>query len=406
MSNGRGVCVVTIHGIGFQQPPHDGVPGYADGLHAHLDRVLRDKGVRLGSDPSRGHGPVYVRSAKPGTRDTEWGLSRLGTWNADGTAVGIADAPLTAGDEPVTHVAVVYNPLEGVGPRLLSGGATLAEAGLRLGHYASVTGAIRLAISDTWTALHQGGAPLPHETPAVPRQGQAPDVPPPSLRPRDDVAHGRPLLKPREASGRPRRGAGLPGVIRTLEDDVVAYVARNDLREPVRRFVAEVLRRVAARPDVEHVVVNAHSQGTVVAFDVLRDYPAESRVRALVTAGSPLRKYVDLFSWGGDAGGIQAMTWLNFWDARDPVADPLDPPPDWHFGDAPERAPGRLGLLWAAGDAGAQAPVTIRDRKVDNVRHSSAAGLRAHNYWGNTAEVIPALGGVVENTLLAGTPVA
>lgn len=167
-----------------------------------------------------------------------------------------------------------------------------------------------------------------------------------------------------------------------------------------------MLRRLTARPDVESVVVNAHSQGTVVAFDVLRDYPARSRVRALVTAGSPLRKYVDLFSWGGDAGGIHGMKWLNFWDPRDPVADPLDPPPEWRFGDEPARDPRALGLLWATDDVGTQVPVKIRDEKVDNIRDSSVAGLRAHNYWGNTAEVIPALCEVVRSTLLAGTAVA
>lgn len=401
--NSRGkTCVVTIHGIGFQQPPRDGMPGYADGLHANLARALRSRDIALGDDPSRGHGPVYVQSAKPGTRDTEWGLSRLGTWNSGGTATDIADAPLTAGDEPVAHVAVVYEPLEDLGPRLLSGGATLTEAGLRLGHYASVSGAIRLAIGDAWTALHPDRGPYPPEAPGVPPQARSRDVPPPSLRPRDDVTHGRPRLGP----ARHQRGADRGGVIRTLEDDVVGYVARNDLREPIRRFVGEVLRRVAARPDVEHVVVNAHSQGTVVAFDVLRDYPAESRVRALVTAGSPLRKYVDLFSWGSDAGGLSALTWLNFWDARDPVADPLDPPAEWHFGDAPVRGPGRLGLLWSTDEAGAQVPAPVRDQRVDNVRHSSAAGLRAHNYWGNTVEVIPALGEILETTLLAGAAVA
>lgn len=165
----RKVCVVTVHGIGFQQPPRDRIPGYADGLHGNLSREFRARGGLLGGDPERGYGPVYVRSAKPGTRDTEWGLSRLGTWNADGSAVDIADAPLTAGDEPVFHVAVVYQPLEGVGPRLLSGGATLAEAGLRLGHYTSATGALRLAVGDgRWRRM---SSPTSHATTCASRSG-------------------------------------------------------------------------------------------------------------------------------------------------------------------------------------------------------------------------------------------
>lgn len=56
---------------------------------------------------------------------------------------------------------------------------------------------------------------------------------------------------------------GLMGTIRALEDDVVAYICRNDLRERIRDFIEEALRRLLARPDVSGVVVNAHSQGTV-----------------------------------------------------------------------------------------------------------------------------------------------
>jgi hypothetical protein len=33
-------CIVTIHGIGFQQPPASGVVGYADHLHRHLHPLL------------------------------------------------------------------------------------------------------------------------------------------------------------------------------------------------------------------------------------------------------------------------------------------------------------------------------------------------------------------------------
>jgi hypothetical protein len=35
--------------------------------------------------------------------------------------------------------------------------------------------------------------------------------------------------------------SGALGVVRTMEDDVVAYVCRNDLRESIRRFIAEAL---------------------------------------------------------------------------------------------------------------------------------------------------------------------
>jgi hypothetical protein len=78
-------------------------------------------------------------------------------------------------------------------------------------------------------------------------------------------------------------------------------------------------------------------------------------VRALVTAGSPLRKYADLFTWGTEIGTIARIMplapyapWLNFWHPRDPVADPLAPGPDWRPGQPPEQVP--LGLFHV-GDA-------------------------------------------------------
>lgn len=362
------LCVVTIHGIGFQQPPGDGIPGYADGIHQNLAREL---GGTLGGDPRRPDGPVYVMSSRPGTRNTEWGLSRLGTWRPGGD-LDITNAPLTAGDERVAHVAVVYNSLEGLGPQFGTGTGTLVHASLMAGHYASLAGAFRLAVGDAWAALHE------HPDKADVRAS-------PSLSPRNETGHKKTTK----------------GMIATLEDDVIAYVCRNDLRGPIRDFITEVLRRVEARPDVARVVVNAHSQGTVVAFDVLKCYPAEprSKVTTLVTMGSPLRKYATFFSWGNDAGGISAMKWLNFWDAHDPVADPLDPPEDWRFGDEPARKPGQLGLLWSTDAAGDQVPVPIADRQVDNLRHSVTGSLRAHDYWGNAAEVAPALAGVLKDHL-------
>jgi hypothetical protein len=72
------VCLLTVHGIGFQQPPTGGRDGYADGLHDHLRKVLGD---RLGedcedpADPERPRGPVYVQSEVEGKR--ELGLGRL-----------------------------------------------------------------------------------------------------------------------------------------------------------------------------------------------------------------------------------------------------------------------------------------------------------------------------------------
>jgi hypothetical protein len=378
-----------VHGIGFQQPPQPGIPGYADGLHQNLTEVLGDK---LGNDPNRQpetEGPVYVMSAKPTTRDTEWGLSRLGTWR--GGALDITETPLAESDRPIAHVALIYTSLEDVRPLLGNGTGTVSEAGLLLGQYASVAGAMRLVCGDTWAAIHENGGLAGEPT---------------SLRPRTDLvpAHRFSILRflhPDLAANQP--GGGMLGTVTTLEDDVVAYVCRNDLRESVRAFISEAIRRLVARPDVLDVVVNAHSQGTVASYDVLQQSPLSvtSRVNALVTAGSPLRKYADLFSWGSNVGATASVgRWLNFWDAKDPVADPLDQPPSWHFGNDVVPRPTRdLGLFWALRDAGRQEPVPITDHKVDNIVNSSGGGLQAHNYWGNKTQFIPELAATLQQAL-------
>jgi hypothetical protein len=126
-----------------------------------------------------------------------------------------------------------------------------------------------------------------------------------------------------------------------------------------------------------------------------------SLVDALVTAGSPLRKYADLFSWGGDVGECASVgRWLNFWDPKDPVADPLDQPAGWHFGnEIVERAASDLGLFWAVGQEGSQQPVPITDYRVDNLANSSGGGLQAHNYWDNKTQFIPELAATLEQPL-------
>src|SRR5437763_17075526 len=85
------ICLVTMHGVGFQQPPiraHGSDPGregYADHLHRHL-RAQASVGPLLSNDPKRGrdgHGPIYVQSHAPTdpTSDAS-GPDRLGAWSA------------------------------------------------------------------------------------------------------------------------------------------------------------------------------------------------------------------------------------------------------------------------------------------------------------------------------------
>jgi hypothetical protein len=399
------LCLVTIHGIGFQQPPIDGAPGYADTLHERLSNYL-DASI-LSDDPQRKRtrrgqaGPIYVQSSwPPDSLNTEAGLRRLGTWQKSNLrAVDGSNAPLIQGDARVAHVALVYSHLQD--QAALPGAAieTMVKAGVSLGHYTTVFGLVSTTFGDV-TALFQ-----PHAAPAEPL-GQ------PSLRPRIDAPHAAPHLLHRVFSTHASTGVSSPSgplaTIRTLQDDVAAYVCRNDLRQRVRAFVRDAVHRICYRDDVEAVIVNAHSNGTVIAFDVLRDLTpaAAQKVRWFVTAGSPLRKYTDLFYWGTDIGSMRDMGrphgWTNFWDEKDPVADPLSPAADWLRGhDVPPPTDGSS-LYEQVSEEGTVAPVQVDDVLVDNLSKSTGGGLQAHNYWDNEEQVVQPLADIVRTSLVAG----
>ncbi|MFI5265874.1 MAG: hypothetical protein ACHQ7M_00710 [Chloroflexota bacterium] len=367
------ICIVTVHGIGFQQAPDAdaGIAGYADRLHQRLIPHLARLDLVLGSDPDpvrKGQvGPVYVQSHWPtDTRDREAGLVRL-------------DKPLFDGHADVGHVALVYSHLEDQGPQLEVTLETLGRTLLGAGAYVSPGALLHMLVQDV-RALR---------TPPQ-RTAEAPS----GLLVRTELRHHQRALwhamhlRPPEESAPP----GLFGVLRALENDVAAYVYRNDLRERVRSFVRQSIFRLLARPDVTTLVVNSHSQGTVVVYDVLKDLsPADSkRISLLVTAGSPLRKYVDLFNWGADAGSAGGVEWRNFLDDCDPVADRLTPPADWKRGDdLPKDADKTLFDVQHAD--GTTSPVRTEDTIVDNVANSLGTDLRAHNYWDNDVDFVPRL---------------
>ena len=378
----RSLCLVTVHGIGFQQPPEDGRPGYADALHAHLHKQL---GKRLGDDPERDSGPVYVTSEV--NRSRRDGLARLDP------------SKRLAPEGTIAHVALVYSPSEPLQPRLGSVADVLARAVLAHEHYISALGAVRLVVGDVWAALHE-------------TKGASAES---SLRPRTDlpalaehhrlarVLHGHHDVSASEPGGL--------GIFRALEDDMATYVARNDLRERVRGFVEEALLKVLDRPDVSGMVLNTHSQGTMIGWDVLcrlplfawcdSHDPRASMLRSFVTAGSPIRKYVDMLAWGEQVGQLAALLdgaalgleWRNFWDEHDPVADPLDPATAWKPGKPlDERPDGDIGLLKATDPiSGDRSHVHIHDTRVDNIRNSSGGGLQAHDYWNNRSEFVEPL---------------
>ena len=374
------IVLITIHGIGFQQKPstRQATDGYADQLHTNLSKHLRP-GV-LGNDPERAPtpGPVYVQSAYPeSTHKTEDGLSRLGSWNADGTIT--PGKPLAEETASIAHVALIYSNLEGHtgNPQALGDLGVLSAP--RLTHYATVSGLVRTLIDD----LHGSDV--------------HPGQPSPSLSPRTQQAPRSGLLSRLLHRG---GGDGPLATLHQVEDDVAAYVVSNEHRERVRGFIRDAVSRILRRPGVDGVVINGHSNGTVMAFDLVAALspPLASGVLALITAGSPLRKYVDFMDWGTDAGNFyyplfaspsaasrSGCWWTNFFDQRDPVADPLQPPVGWkRVPDAPDSG-GRCDAgMFVVFDpqTGDQKDVPVTDVVSHNVGHVGG-GLPAHNYWDN-----------------------
>jgi len=385
MSEAQLTCLVTIHGIGEQHAPTASSDGYADGLHRGLLRtslqgslLISDPLLAPNTVPEEGR-PIYVVGTWPPSPSTVGqGLRRLGGWNTtDRRSVDPTNAPLSAGGSTIAHIAIVYADEQAQGTH----GETDLEA------------AVRTAIS-----LHRyASVGMMLEMPVLAAGAGVKAV--------LDFFHHPPAQQPPRTTG----VGGVETVFRNLDDDVALYVCRNDLRERVRSFVHDALLRLCCRDDVAKVVINSHSNGTVIAADVLRQLPpvASDKIDWLITCGSPLRKYVDLFYWGtdffcADTGNDahryipQVQRWTNFWDPVDVVADPLAPPPGWHRGDPPgdPADPVRLFRSVVTG-TGVTMSIDVDDRKVDNTAHVPSGGYPPHNYWDNQVEVVPELAAIV-----------
>ena len=385
---GKVICMVTLHGVGFEQPPEGDIPGYADDLHQQLSKYLDE--TMLGDDPRRKreqrgvNGPVYVQSwYPPGTDCAKSGLARLGDWTgAEHRSIDITHAPLVNGDQRIAHVALVYSHLEGQGPQIGSSLITGAMVSASVFHYAHVAGMMQMLFSDM-SAMLQKQAPQGGNT-----------QPATGLRVRRD-----PGFKPeKHYMNANQPPSGLLGILRQLENDVAGYVCRNEMRERVRFFVYDALMRLACRDDVEAIVINSHSNGTVIGLDVIRQLPpfAVEKIKAFVTAGSPLRKYIDLFVWGQQIESINPIkSWINFWDPLDPVGDPLAPPANWRHGEA-LRPPFKDGLFQHVNpNTGKMTTIQVEDRQVNNVKNSQDCDLKAHNYWDNDDEFIKPLADIL-----------
>ncbi len=368
------IVILTIHGIGFQNSPSalDADDGYADALHAGLCQTGQLAGGVLGDDPNRlaarGRGPVYVSSSfPPDTNNSEDGLKRLGTWA--GNTVDPTGMPLAPDGARFAHVALVYSHLEETQGDLVATAAMGVLGAPSLTHYATIGGIARLAFEDLRVLHAQPGPPTPSQR----------------LRANAAQHHG---FFSTVLHTQAQDDSGPLSTLRQVQDDVAAYVVRNEHRERVRGFIRDAAYRILARPDVDGLIVNGHSNGTVMGFDLIAAMspPTAERVRLLVTAGCPLRKYVDFMDWGIDARSFFFMPkgrWTNFYDEADPVADPLQPPVTWKRGQDPP--PGGGDGLFTVYDplSGASASVAVADVVVDNVAAHSGGGLPAHNYWDN-----------------------
>jgi hypothetical protein len=347
-------CVVTIHGIGFQQARDGKRIGYADQFHGHL-KEKTGPGI-IGDDPEKPGYPIYVVGG--GAADP--GLDRL-------------ERPLTDGGASVAHVALVYSDLEMKGFDMRSSLKALDEAAAHLFRYCGLFTLLVLGVKDLAGIFRRGG--------------RVPPTRRPSLRVRrQKIGRGLAGRIPLRATPDRDAASGVLLVIQQLADDVCAYVKRPRMRASVRDFASSAIERLAARQDVASIVVNSHSQGTVLAFDVLRILPpaATDKIHWLITAGSPLRKYVDFFAWPGAIGSIRAP-WTNFWDERDPVGDPLAPRKAWRPGTESSTLISQAGLLSRSGSGH---PIDLVDRRVDNLTNSPPGSLRAHNYWDNVEEFV------------------
>ncbi|WP_169460863.1 hypothetical protein [Ktedonobacter racemifer] len=368
MMNQTLTCLVTLHGIGFQHPPQGQTPGYADRLHANLSKYL--DATQLSTDPLQrpdtppsSHGPIYVQSCWPaGSHCREAGLARLGVWVRDSPErINSSQAPLSNGKGSIVHIALVYSDIEE-----------------NRGHLVPTLNASMMLLSSLFNYISPLG--IAHFLKKV--------VPPlfstPKAPPHASLLGTYPSLRTnKEQTGR-------FAILQQLQTDVAAYVSTNEQRERIRSFILDALLRLASRDDVGRIILNTHSNGTVIAFDVLRLLPqyARERIAGLITAGSPLRKYVTFFRWGRDIEcDFPIKHWLNFWDDHDPVADPLAPPLSWRR-ETPVLTHGDHLFVHIDPYTGDDLTMDICDIQVDNLRFSSPGGLQAHNYWDNERQFI------------------
>ena len=139
-------------------------------------------------------------------------------------------------------------------------------------------------------------------------------------------------------------------------NDIANYVSNNGVRAQILDRLTEKLYAMHDTYPRATLILGSHSQGTMVSYDVLRLVCSRlTRLQIWVTMGCPLAWYVNNGKWGRDQLNVSSeLTWLNFYDVRDPVGKALAPLVSWA---APKP----------------------QDVDVDNV----GQGLHAHDHWHN-----------------------
>lgn len=97
----------------------------------------------------------------------------------------------------------------------------------------------------------------------------------------------------------------------------------NGIRDKIRKQVVDAINQV--KPD-EQIILVGHSQGAIIAYDVLSGDPGCPNVDGLMTLGSPLGidEIQDKLSWSRENGFPDKLkgSWINVYDPFDAVARP------------------------------------------------------------------------------------
>lgn len=152
--------------------------------------------------------------------------------------------------------------------------------------------------------------------------------------------------------------SGIPNIYQIADDlrkYIASYVAGNEFRTAVQNVLHSKLTETEFLKMPAMLV--AHSQGTVISYDVLRQAGGNyTHLRTWITMGSPLRKYyISLLKWGKERLGVPpALRWVNLYDAKDIVGNDLKDAVGW-VSPVPE------------------------DHEVNNRQNATGA----HDHWGN-----------------------